>query len=1274
MITSTTATAAVDPSALISYIPRLVEEHERRGGGPELLVAEGTLVSADISGFTALSERLADLGHEGAEQLTDLLNRCFSLMIHACERRGGDIIKFGGDALLVLFTADDHPRAATAAMVEMHRIVSHNWSTDSVKRVALGISQGAHTGVFGFSVADMGHLELLTGGPAVSITIGCEGEAGRGQILVSADTARQLPTGWVGPPTPSGARPVARRRVDVPDAATDELRRVGSPGLDRYLADELVHAISAGVHGEHRQVVIAFVDVAGTDDLHQAEGALAVHAALARIAGHVKEVLERHPVHLLASDAYINGTKLILTAGAPVSTDADEDHMLLALNELFAMDNPLPMKAGVNRGHVFVGDLGGPTRRTYTVMGDAVNLAARLMQHAGHGQVVASHEVLARAETSFHVTELEPFFVKGKSRPIQAAVVGEPGAAEPDRQHIGHIGFVGREAELARLHELATRAASGKGALVEISGEPGIGKSRLVREVLQQHPELELLRMRGGHYARNSPFFTIRGLLRRLLDIQSDDPGEVGTELTNWVDAHAPDLAPWLPLLAIPLAADVPTTPQVDLLAEQFRRDRLLQATADLLDRVLDGATALLAEDIHLFDTGSLDIMRQLGLRASTRPWLILTTHRDQPGFVLPDSHQIALDALTDVELGALAASAATAAGAPSADDRRFARLADRAGGNPLFLLELVSAMREAGTDELPETIESLITTRIDLLPAHDRMLLREASVSGGTFEADLLAEAFERSELRRSDRWESLADFLVRERPGTYRFRHGLYRDVAYSGLSYRRRREAHRSLGLAIERRRPDRLAEFAPLLSDHFDRCRDHERAWRYAVLGGEAARDAYANEEAINLFERALRNADGIDQVGRARVAEALGDVHHLLGEYERAVAAFQRSRADVSDRADDEVRLLRKIGAVRVREGELSSALRWFTRAMLRLDDIQSPRSRLTEEAEVALGRAGALHRQGRNDQCAFWAERAASAAERADDRLVRAGAYNMLEIAYRTLGRPEAGEYSERAIAMYAGTGDLVGEANALNNRGIQAHFAGRWSQAIADYERSGLLRRQAGDVVGEALALNNIGEVLGLQNRFDEARQRFDAARSAWAASNYSVGVAYVTANLGVLSARTGDTDGGLDLLEEAVAAMARIGVTALLLEARVRQVETYLLAGRSGDAAALADEVMAKFRSTRAGDDTLVVQLLPLAGLARLRSGDLDAATKILDDATTGATARGDLYLEALCLAAAAELRATLGQDPTEPQERAKRLLGELDVVGWPPVIVRR
>ncbi|HUF83775.1 MAG TPA: tetratricopeptide repeat protein, partial [Acidimicrobiia bacterium] len=694
----------------------------------------------------------------------------------------------------------------------------------------------------------------------------------------------------------------------------------------------------------------------------------------------------------------------------------------------------------------------------------------------------------------------------------------------------------------------------------------------------------------------------------------------------------------------------------VDRLAEQFRRDRLIAATADLVEASLDRPVTVLAEDVHLFDTGSLDLLRALAARAQERPWYIVTTHRGRPHLVSPEATVIQLVALAPAELNDLAVAAGEMSGLDPRRSTDLEQLTDRAGGNPFFLLELVGAAATAGADHLPDNVESLVTTRIDLLPPLRRTLLREAAVAGNIVHTDVLADAFERPELREPGQWTTLDPFLIADEPGTYRFRHSLYRDVAYAGLSYRRRREAHAAIGTTLEHRHRDDVASVASLLSDHFERSRERSRAWRYAVIGGDGARDAYANIEAANLYERALRNGDEVAALPRARVAEALGDVRDLNGEYASAIAAYQLGRS-LTTQVEDEVRLLRKVGAVRVREGHLSQSLRWFTRARHASEQIVDPVVREREFAEIALGRAGARHRQGRHRDSLVTARTAARAADAGGDQLIRARAYNLLEVAARTLGLPEASHYSDLALAMYSGTGDLVGEANVLNNRGVRLHFAGEWEKAIDEYRRSRSLRQQAGDVVGEAMAANNVGEIRCLQGRFDEARSMFDFAMSAWEAAHYQIGIAYVTANLAMVEARSGDPTLGLRLLAEAAAPLERLGASALRVEIDLRRVECHLLAGDPGTALAVAHAVQKQLAAEHDTDEQVAAQLRPLLALAQLRTGQPDAAAATL--AVAAPDGLSDRYSAAMELLAAAELTRVGGGDPHDEIARSEVLL---------------
>ena len=220
--------------------------------------------------------------------------------------------------------------------------------------------------------------------------------------------------------------------------------------------------------------------------------------------------------------------------------------------------------------------------------------------------------------------------------------------------------------------------------------------------------------------------------------------------------------------------------------------------------------------------------------------------------------------ALGPIDAQAAQSLALAAAGEVAVSDEMLAAVVERAGGNPLFVRELVAASRGASdVSSLPDSVETLILTRMDTLAPEDRFLLRNASVLGARFELDLLARIVE-DELPDAGnlaRWERLAEFVVWEGAGRLHFVHDLFRAVAYEGLSFRRRAEIHGRIGAALEERAGEAAADVADLLSLHYHRAAEHMKAWKYSVLAGRRAQDRSANVEAVELYERALDVAEG-----------------------------------------------------------------------------------------------------------------------------------------------------------------------------------------------------------------------------------------------------------------------------------------------------------------------------------------------------------------------------------------------------------------------------
>ncbi len=1237
------------------YVPRLAATWARE---PAVHTVFGTLISADISGFTALSERLAGFGREGAEELTILLNRCFGEMIEVAHARGGDILKFGGDALLILFTGAAHTARAAAAAVAMRAVIQKRWSTRLVANVELGISQGIHSGEFSLHLVEGGHLELFVCGPGMSATVTCESSANRGEILLSHDAAAHLEPAALGEPRADGCLLARAPREPGPVA----LPSLAGADLGPFVPPWLVEQALTTRVAEHRQVAVAFVFFGGADHVLLEFGPAELQRRLNHLAGVVSAAAQQHDAYWLASDVYAGGGKIILSAGAPRSAGQDEDALLRTLRTILDTDVGLPLRAGAHRGPVFMGDLGSPVRRTFTVMGDAVNLAARLMQKSRPGELVASRGMLSLSPTPFALEPLDPFLVKGKTAPIEASLVGPILQEDAEPPQVDVVPYCGREDEMATLRALLDESRHGRGQVVDLVGEAGIGKSRLVAELLANNPDVFTLRTAGGLYARGSPYFAVRTLLRRLAGVSlSTGAAEAGVALRHWVAELDPELLPWLPLIAIAFDAEVPMTPEVERIGAANRAARLRDAAVDLLHVALREPTIIVVDDAYWLDGPSHDLFGALAGRVEEVPWLVLALRRDgldcfatgQPG-----ATTLALGPLSPGDTAALA-RAAIQHGVGS-DSARIDQLVARGGSNPLFVLELLRTASAAGADApLPDSIESLVTARIDLLSARSRTQLREASVLGAVVDLALFAESVETPALARLESWSELSTFFEHEAHGSLRFQHALFRLVAYDGLSFRRRAELHGAVGTVLERRAGENWDEFSELLSIHFDRASDWARSWRYSTAAGDRARAKYANEAAAEFYQRGLASARRcqVPSSAVATVAESLGDVSELAGQFTQAAEAYSFASRKTTDPAML-IRLMRKQGVVRERGGRYTQALRWYGRALSQLPQLHDPRDREKAEGEIALATAGVRWRQGRLPDMVRSAHHAEHIATTLGEDAMLAHASYLLDLAYTALRDPRREDYRGRALPLFERVGDLVGQANVLNNLGLAAREDGNWDESLSLYEQSQQARELTGDVVGAATASLNIAEILSDQGHLDRAEPLLRSALEAWKRANYPVGVAVATSYLGRLLARRLDFGAAKDHLEEAIVLFSRIQAGYFVLETRLFLAELALFEARPQDSAAELEQLRPQIVAL--GDVVLQITRLRLEAWAHYLSGDDARATSLATAAIEQAQTAGARTE----LAWALYIRSLARHDPAD-RDAALQILSSLGVL---------
>jgi class 3 adenylate cyclase/tetratricopeptide (TPR) repeat protein len=1249
-----------DTGTLAPFVPRALLARLARPIEVLVETVDCTMVFADVSGFTRLSERLARRGNEGGEQLVDVINACFTALLAEAYGRGGSLVKFGGDAMVLLFYDQQRNQehtlracGAAAAMRRRLREVGRVRVGDS--NVVLRMSVGVHSGEYGMFVVGGSHREFVIGGGGTTKIVALEAAASAGQILLSPETARKLPRSCVGAQTGPGfllARSPAAREWQPPIGLPSPSEDV----VERFLPVAVrAHLRSGSTAPEHRTAAVAFLHFGGLDEAIAREGTAGAGSRLDEVVRLVQDAVERYDVCFLDSDITSDGLKIRLSAGAPRVVGDDEERMLLALRHIVAARPPLPVRVGVHRGPVFTAQVGPAYRRWYAVMGDTVNLAARLMAKAPAGHVYATGDVLRGAKTNFAQINLEPFVVKGKTHPVHAWDVGPPTRGASEGAIRLELPLVGRTSELEQLRVAIERARRGSGTLIELAGETGSGKSRLLAEASKTGAGMTQLRGGCEVYTRDTPYSAWRGLLRQLLGVDSDaTEGVVADRLRAQIEAEHPDLLPWLSLIAIVLDVEIPASTEVEQLAEASRAAKLHEVVLRALGRALVVPTIVEVEQAHLMDAASAALFQALALELESSAWVVLATRRDVPGGLVLTDHpheRIELGPLSPEDARALSASTIDAAHLPP----HVVELAvERSGGSPQFLLDLLAAASAGNRDQLPDSVEAAAMARIDALDRDDGVVVRRAAVLGISFDPRRLSDVLAPEIPVPDDRfWDRLSTVFARDGDGDVRFRRPALQEVAYRSLPFKLRRELHEAVGLRLEQ---EHLDADPAVLSNHFALAGDYGRAYRYAMLAAKRATERFSHADAARLYRRAIdtgRASGSADPRALAEAWEQIGEALRSIGEPAAASRALTEARRLLRDDPVAQARLCDRHADVASRNQALAAAVRWLNRGFRCLENVEGAEA-TAWRARMRSRLGGVRNRQGRWSEAISACREAIAEAESVGELRALAHASYSLDWALVESGRRQEADHSWRALEIYERLGDPEHEFDVLNNLGMFAYFDGLWDDAIALYRRAGACGERGGRPADAARVDCNVGEILSDQGHLDEAGIHLERVRRVWNATGERQAVAFADVLLGRLAVRRGESSAGVSMLESATAQLRRFDMHAYADFAQALIAEAEALAGDPERGLEIARRELRTATRQRA-------VLQRAAGIALARLGQPDAARTELVGALASARKNGFEYDIAATIDA---LDALSGADPEMLMQRDE-ILERLKIV---------
>lgn len=1107
-------------TSLAAFLPRTL--WPLLGSGQREIRREGSILFADLAGFTRLTENLARIGHEGAEELTRICNAFFERMIGVVHEERGDVLRFGGDAMTIFFSAGTDAGVRAALRMQEESLAFQSLQTRGGVfglSMKVGLSKGALlAGLVGDE--SLGY-DYFAAGEALDRAAEAEHHAERGQVVL-CPLCREHAGAWGIALTPladgfsriDGDWRDTSLRNGSPSAALGEPPEEGL--LLRHLPPFIVERTRSAdglSAAEHRRTSVLFLSFRGIEYDSDPGAAEKVRAVYREIAGSVR----KYGGCVNKLDMGDKGSKALCFFGTPQALEDQEEMACRAAMEILespALRGALTeIRGGITSTRLFAAYVGSEARREYTVMGDGINLAARLMTSAFPWRALASEDVGREASAAIAFRELDPIFVKGKAEKVRVfRPEGEKEAAAEQAE------FVGRE---TLLRETARALVDPRHPdAFAVTGEAGVGKSaflhrlgRLMGEAGLRHVTVPL-----NSFSTQTYMAAFVAVLHACLGVgRGDDPELKAEALRQSVPAEDLD---YLPLLNGLLGTALPETEATAALEAKDRKDVTFALLSRFIQRqALDRPYGVFLDHLEYADPASLEFLQVLLSESRDPPLKLLLAYRSSsPQAVAAaagSATPLALPPLSDEETVAYLRGPGGMAPPPEAF---VSFLQQKTRGNPKFLTQMLQALRKAGlvapgpsglleVDEdrlastsFPDTLEGLLLRRVDELPETERQLLKAASVLGDSFSLSLLKNLVGRPMETVQGEILALAGkgFVVMDTRGSRpyaRFEDSLLRDALYGSLNFAVKRSFHKTVAdlLEADGREEKRLW---PFIAQHFEAAGEEEKARTYLWLSAEEARAHYDNHAAFNFLSRYVA------------LAETAGAKASQDEQYRKALLYLTEASRELG-RCDD---------------------VRAFCEGILEGREAQNP------EGVIALLRLAEGHRMSGELQ--------------------------------------EAMDLHERALAVAKKLEDERLECSVFLDSGVPFAMTGRMEEALARFRKAeGIARRiKATSVQVKALMNQGLCHYHG-GGRYDEALQVLKKARKVAAVHGLKPNLVSISTNLALVYFDLGEYKRALEIATEGLALSKQFGYRSLYVVCLSNASLYQVLLGRWDEAANLAD-----------------------------------------------------------------------------------------------------